>query len=257
MTYLYPRLLNGRARTLFGEFASIEAPRQLVGRAGLHDDAAVYAATGGTRVPADQLRSLQGGVRALASLHGYPDRGERAVEFDVSLARLLHESMDVAPAEAASRDLWAFFALVLLPDVAYWRFPSPPGDRILNTDITRHVFGRLWWRAELVHDVELADPYEALGVLGEADFDQVYARRAAIGASPRVVRSLLFVWRELRNDGALATVSDRDAFRRTLMGILRIVPFLSLNAISDDVLRAELRRSALTAIDEQKHDQGT
>uniref|UniRef100_UPI003FA793CD DUF6339 family protein n=1 Tax=Streptomyces sp. GSL17-113 TaxID=3115365 RepID=UPI003FA793CD len=91
------------------------------------------------------------------------------------VAAALHTNMRLVPAEAASGDVWAFLALVLLPDVAYWRYPKPPGDRILGTDLTRHVFGRMWWRAQLVHSSDDPDPYAALEILGEAAFDQIYA----------------------------------------------------------------------------------
>lgn len=252
MSYLYPRLIGGRAQELFDEFAALPSPDALVERASTHDDSAVYIATGGARVPVEKLSALSTAVRELARGHGFPHRAQRAVDFDVALARLLHRSMEVMPAEAAAREMWAFLSLVLLPDVAYWRFPAPPRDRVMHTDITRHVFGRLWWRADLIHDPTHDDPYRALGILGEADFDQVYARRAQIGASPTIVRNLLLVWGELRESGELRLVNDREAFRRTLMVLRRIVPFLSLNALDDAALVGELRRVARQAIEQTR-----
>lgn len=248
MSVLYPRLLRGRIDALFEEYSSTVSPAELTARASVHDDAAVYVATGGTRVPPERLTGLATSVRDLARQHGYPYEATRTTEFDVALARLLHGSMDIAPAEAASREVWAFLSLVLMPDVAWWRYPNPPGDRVKNTDITRHVFGRLWWRAELVYDTSLADPYEALTVLGEADFDQVYARRAQIGASPKIVRNLLLVWGSLRDSGELDDVNEREAFRSMLTQLRRVVPFLSLNALDDDALVAELDRTARQAV---------
>ncbi|MFE6970950.1 DUF6339 family protein [Isoptericola sp. NPDC057653] len=248
MSTLYPRLLGSRVRALFAELSEASSAADLVARATTHDDAAIYVATGGTRAPAERLTTLADSVRSLARLHGYPDDARRTTEFDVALARLLHMTMDLAPAEAASREMWAFLSLDLLPDVAYWRFPHPPGDRVMNTDITRHVFGRLWWRAALVHDPTLEDPYEALAILGEADFDHVYARRAQIGASPKIVRNLLLVWRELRSRRELEGINERDAFRSMLVLLRRVVPFLSLNALDDAALTTELERTARQAI---------
>lgn len=255
MSMLYPRLLGSRIRSLFAEYAAIGSPAELLARSATHDDAAIYVATGGTRVPTERLATLAESLRELARQHGYPDAVQRTTEFDVTVARFLHRTMDVAPAEAASREMWAFISLVLLPDVAYWRFPDPPDDRIMNTDITRHVFGRLWWRAELVHDTSLDDPYDALMILGEADFDHVYARRARIGASPKIVRNLLLVWRDLRGRGELDEVNDREAFRAMLVLLGRVVPFLSLNALDDDALVTELERTARQAIAAQRVEQ--
>ena len=252
MTHLYPRLLSSRGRALFEEFKGITSPDDLRAHASNHDDSAIYIATGGTRVSPEQLDSLASAVRQLAEVHRHPYKPHWQSPFDVKLAKLLHSSMDVSPAEAASREMWSFLSMILLPDIAYWRFPSPPQDRVINTDITRHVFGRLWWRAELIHDPEDADPYDALTILGEADFDHVYARRAQIGASPKIVRNLLRVWRDLRSSGELSEVNDREAFRGTLVILRRLVPFLSLNAIDDEDLAGELRRTALQAIAEQR-----
>lgn len=257
MSMLYPRLLGSRIRSLFAEYAAVRSSTELVARSTTHDDSAVYVATGGTRVPTKRLATLADSVRELARQHGYPDVAQRTTEFDIALARLLHRTMEVAPAEAASREMWAFLSLILLPDVAYWRFPNPPGDRVMNTDITRHVFGRLWWRAALVHDTTLDDPYDALTILGEADFDHVYARRARIGASPKIVRNLLRVWRDLRERGELNDVNGREAFRATLVLLGRVVPFLSLNALDDEALVTELERTARQAIATQRVEQPT
>lgn len=255
MTTLYPRLLGSRAQDLFHEYSAVRSPVELELHARTSDDSAVFVATGGARVAQDALAGLATAVRELAGKHGYPHRPDGTTEFDVTLARLLHRQLDVAPSEAASREMWAFLSLVLLPHVAYWRFPNPPKDRVMHTDITRHVFGRLWWRAELVHDPELDDPYEALGILGEADFDQVYARRWQVGASPKIVRNILLAWRDLRADGELDDVNSRDVFRETLKALLRLVPFLSLNALDDEALVREFRRTALHVIAGQRATQ--
>ncbi|MFD0687985.1 DUF6339 family protein [Actinomadura fibrosa] len=136
---------------------------------------------------------------------------------DLRLARVLHSDMDVVPAEAAYGDVWAFLALVLLPDVAYWRYPNPPGDRVLGTDFTRHVFGRMWWRAQLVHSARDSDPYAALNVLGEAAFDQIYARRKALGGSPHLVRGILRVCNALDLRG----LEERQILRNLLMRLAK------------------------------------
>src|SRR5690606_13009933 len=159
----------------------------------------------------------------------------------------LHSTMQLDPAEAASRDVWAFLALVLLPDVAYWRYPKPPGERVLGIDLTRHVFGRLWWRAHLVYSPGTDDPYAALKILGESAFDQIYGRRTSLGNSPYLVKSILRVWDGLELDG----VNERDALRDFLQRLLRLTPFVSFESPTPDALEAELRdvaREAITAV---------
>ncbi|MEU6549733.1 DUF6339 family protein [Streptomyces sp. NPDC046915] len=249
MSFLYPRLLAEQARPLFEEYWHL-APADLSRRVALTHDSAVYVATGGDRVPSGQLRELREGVLELAKRAGFPDDSDRArnAEFDLRLAALLHAEMGMVPAEAAARDVWAFLALVVLPDVAFWRYPQPPKDRVLGTDLTRHVFGRLWWRAQLVRAPEESEPYRALEILGEAAFDQIYARRTALGGSPHLVRAILRVWKDLDLTG----LNERETLRDFLKRLLRLAPFVLFDGIEEHALDGELRAVAQESVDAQR-----
>lgn len=238
MALLYPRLLADRAKVLHDEYRNCPIA-ELTRHAATRHNAAVYVATGGDRVSEAGLSDLRERVVALAREAGFPQLPSRSAlaRFDLALAPALHTGMNLAPAEAAAGDVWAFLSLVLLPDVAHWRFPRPPRDRVLASDLTRHVFGRLWWRAQLVHDLAAKRPYEALEILGEAAFDQIYARRKALGGSPHLVSAILRVWNSLSFEG----VRERDVLRDFLKRLLRLAPFVVFEALSRDELDRELR----------------
>lgn len=238
MGFLYPRLLSGHAKPMHKAYRHLTLA-ELTSRASTAHEAAVYVATGGDRISPQMLLELREKIVALAQEAGFPGEStrERRGGFDLHLAALLHTDMRMAPAEAASGDVWAFFALVLLPDVAYWRYPKPPGDRVLGTDITRHVFGRLWWRAHLVSSHEDPGSYAALKVLGEAAFDQIYARRKALGGSPHLVKAILRVWAGLDLRGP----DEREILRDFLKRLLRLAPFVLFDALDDESLDNELR----------------
>ncbi|MEU1442859.1 DUF6339 family protein [Streptomyces mirabilis] len=249
MSFLYPRLLAEQARPLFEEYRGLPLA-ELAGRVAFAHESAVYVATGGDRVHGARLQELRAGVLDLAERAGFPDDSDRArnSEFDLRLAALLHAEMGMVPAEAASRDVWAFLALVLLPDVAFWRYPQPPRDRVLGTDLTRHVFGRLWWRAQLIRSSDALEPYGALKILGEAAFDQIYARRAALGGSPHMVRAILRVWKELDLTG----LNERETLRDFLKRLLRLAPFVLFDGIEEHALDHELRAVARESVDAQR-----
>lgn len=249
MSLLYPRLLPQQARRLYEEYRDLSIT-ELAERVAYTHPSAVFVATGGDRVAAGRLKELRRAVVALAEHAGFPHSSDRArnAEFDLGLAALLHAEMGMVPAEAASRDVWAFLALAVLPDVAYWRYPRPPRDRVLGTDLTRHVFGRLWWRAQLVRSSDAPDAYDALKILGEAAFDQIYARRAALGGSPHLVRAILRVWNDLNLQG----LNERDTLRDFLKRLLRLAPFVLFDGIEDDALDDELRAVAQESIDAQR-----
>ncbi|WP_062467228.1 DUF6339 family protein [Demequina maris] len=225
-------------------------PEDLESRFTTRHDSAVFVATGGDRISEAELRALRAAVVELSRAAGYPRNlaGNEAVEYDRHLAVLLHSHAGLVPAEAASRDLWAFLALCLLPDVAFWRFPTPPIDRVLGTDLTRHVFGRLWWRAQLVADPDLPDPYGALEILGEAAFDQIYARRTALGGSPALVQGILATWDERRRQGDFEGLVERDVLRDYLKRLLRLGSFVAFDALDQDAMRVELAAVADEAI---------
>ncbi|CAM5270380.1 hypothetical protein SALBM217S_01037 [Streptomyces griseoloalbus] len=246
MGFLYPRLLAEQARPLFREYRELTVT-ELASRVDVTHESAVYVATGGDRVPESRLKELREGVLDLARRAGFPDDSDRArnAEFDLALAAFLHSETGTVPAEAAARDVWAFLALVLMPDVAFWRYPQPPGDRILGTDLTRHVFGRRWWRAQLVRAPEDPEPYHALHILGEAAFDQTYARRAALGGSPHLVRAILRVW----NAVDLTGLKKRETLQDFLKRLLRLAPFVLFDGIDERALDDELRAVAQEAVD--------
>ncbi|GHH48321.1 DUF6339 family protein [Lentzea cavernae] len=241
MSRLYPRLLSWHAKSLYADYRELGLP-ELTARHDTTHLSAVFVATGGDRVGAPELAELRAKVVALATEAGYPGEPDQSARsrFDLALARMLHGEMGLVPAEAASGDVWAFLSLVLLPDVAYWRYPGPPRDRVQASDITRHVFGRLWWRAHLVHDPSEQDPHSALTILGEAAFDQIYARRRALGGSPYLVKAILRVWGGLDRGGA----NEREVLRDFLKRLLRLAPFMCFEAMEDRHLDAELSRAA-------------
>ncbi|MGN9786000.1 DUF6339 family protein [Nonomuraea sp. ZG12] len=241
MGILYPRLLIGQARPMHEEYRKLRVDA-LTHQAATSHDSAVYVATGGDRVSEAKLRDLRQLAVDLAKESGFPNEANRDLRaaFDLRIGAALHSEMGLVPAEAASGDVWAFFALVLLPDVAYWRYPVPPGDRVLGTDLTRHVFGRMWWRAQLVHSSEDSDPYVALKILGEGAFDQIYARRRALGNSPHLVKAILRLWSGLDLTGFV----ERDVLQDFLKRLLRLTPFVLFESLSDQALDTELRTAA-------------
>jgi len=231
VSVLYPRLLDQTARELHEQYivAKIE---DLQRKAAYRHPSAVFTATGGQRVGTEQLADLRDAVVRAAADTGFPVQGGKRehAEFDLRVARLLHEKSGLVPAEASVRSAWAFLALVLLPDVTYWRFPSAPGDRVLATDITRHVFGRLWWRAHLLEDPDSSgDRYELLQTFGESAFDQIFARRRALGGSRPLIRALARTWPSLSLHG----LSERAVLREVLKRFRRLGTLIDFEALDD------------------------
>ncbi|MFD3939039.1 DUF6339 family protein [Streptomyces sp. NPDC058611] len=249
MAYLYPRLLPKAAVSLRDECLG-RAVEELRERAGVSHSALFYAATGGMRLPQQRLRALRESLVGSAIDRGYPASPARrqAAAFDIAAAEILHRESGIIPAEAVAGDLWAFLSLVVMPDVAAWRFPDLHRDRVLGTDVTRHVFGRLWWRAHLLHDegADREDLYAALSVLGEAAFDQIYARRTSIGGSPHLVRAIVRTWEDV--DVSHGDVAERVLLRDFLKRVRRLNAFISFDSLPAESLAEELQTLVVESV---------
>jgi len=241
MTTLFPRLPPGPARRLFDELRSLSI-EQLQARGFTEHPATVYTPIGGERATDQKMQQIRDDLQHIAVDAGYP--GPPSIEtraaFDIAVARYLHGETGIVPAEAGSRDggVWAHLALVTAPHIAFWRFPDPPGDRVLGTDLTRHVFARMWWRAHLVCDQAdpTGDPYQSLTVLGEAGIDQMLARRRLLGQSPHLFRAVLRVWSTIDR----GELTERALLQDFLKRLLRLFPFLSFEALSEEQLESQL-----------------
>jgi hypothetical protein len=237
VSVLYPRLLDAAARELHRQ-SSRSTLEQLQDRAAFGHRSAVFAATGGRRVTEDELHDLRSRIVKAAEHAGFPGEGGRAdrAAFDLEVAQLLHERSGLVAAEASVRSIWAFMALVLLPDVSYWRYPRPPADRVMGTDITRHVWGRLWWRAHLLASPSRVERYRLLDAFGEAAFDQVFARRRSLGGSRTLVRALAQTWPTVERGG----VNDRQLLRDVLKRLLRLSAVVDFEALDESELQGQI-----------------
>jgi len=240
MNRLFPRLLPSATSSRFRRLQEVgpEPPRD--GEVPSVAEA-VYAATGGTRTTPPELLDIRSAILRLALAYGYPHphvRG-RATRFDAELAAYLHASLRMTPGEAAQRQVWSYFGLVLVPDVCAWRFPPNDArgyldDRFIGADLTRHTMSRLWLRAHLLHEPDSDDPYGLVGVLGEADMDQVLARRLDVAATPALVREVVRAYR----DDPVSDLgpSSREILRDSLKRLMRLSAFTNLDGLSQPAL---------------------
>lgn len=242
---LYPRLLDHAARALHKQHMQ-STLHDLQGAFAFSHPSAVFAPTGGERVSPERLEELRDRIVKAAQEAGFPGEGRRRdrMDFDLEVARLLHQKTGLVAAEAAVRPIWAFLALVVLPDVSYWRYPRPPVDRVLATDITRHVWGRLWWRAHLLARPGEVGRYDLLGAFSEAAFDQIFARRAMLGGSRSLVRALAETWPSLDRGG----LAERDLLRDVLKRLRRAAAVVEFDALDIAELRRQVAAEAAASI---------
>lgn len=231
-TFVYPRLPLADASTLLAQLRDQSLSELRQGASLSHPSADYYPTA--ARVLPDRLRELTGVVRCKADDLGFPGPCRQVDQrrFDVAMPALLHQYMRIVPADAANGDVWSFLTLVVLPDVAFWRFPNPPDVRLLGRP--RNVFRRYWWRAHVLG----AEDGGLAARLGEDQHVQIEERRAAIGGNPPLARALartvLAFCKE--NPGVGLEPLMREAAKR----LVRLTPFVCFEALPEEGLDAQI-----------------
>jgi len=153
---------------------------------------------------------------------------------------------NLSTSEAGFGDVWSFLALVLVPNVVWWRAAGSTNiERFVATDITRHTLARLWWRAQLF-TWGLEDPEEGWAIwsqseIGEAELDQIQTRRGGYGRSPRAFRSLVKVYPAIAQLADQAGINRRTLWRQSyLRWVLRLGAFTDFAGMPEADLQEDL-----------------
>jgi hypothetical protein len=201
-----------------------------------------YAATGGVRVTSAEVAALVGALRAAATEFGYPTHSDDAerIGFDRAAAEVLFNGTDLTTVEAAHRGVWNFIALVAAPDLVQWRFGRNNVERWIATDLTRHMFSRLWWQA-LTFAVPRDDgrtDYALLRGLSESDLNQITERRSLAG-NPRLAQAIARLIITGGND-----ISRRSLLRDLTPRLRRRLAFIDFAVLTDEQLDDHIRALA-------------
>ncbi|MEV1320059.1 hypothetical protein AB0J14_28735 [Micromonospora arborensis] len=240
--HVYPRLPAHIAEQLLTAYTG----RDLVELRRLSttaDPRTTWYPTAPYRVPEDDLRALQQTVRAIATEAHWPAPLSKTsgTAFDRLLAPALYRQMTIVPADAASEEVWSFLSLVLLPDIALWRWPNPlrrPGyERIIGRP--RNVFRRLWTR---IHSLG-----EDLGAQLYEDEAVAILERPTLGAHPRVARAITHAHLTTAGEAGSART---DILRITARRLRRLAVVVSLESLDDAQLADLVRRYTKEAIDQ-------
>jgi hypothetical protein len=242
---LFPRLPNRYALEVYAEQAVL-TPDQIEGAAAHR--LMIWPATGADRIGEADLLAIRDRLLEVVQSHGYPAPLSRSAQngVDIDLAQALWGTTDLAPAEAGFPDVWSFLALVLVPEIVWWRASGSTNvERFVASDLTRHTLARLWWRAQLF-TWGLDDPNDGWELwrtspIGEAELDQIQTRRGGYGRSPRAFRALVETYPTVVALADEQGVDRRRFWRQAFLPwILRLGAFLNLAGMPETQLREDM-----------------
>lgn len=229
----YPRLPSAVAKALLQEQRELPVDDLGRGIVTFHPKQEWHP-TVPTRVTTDALSKLRSVVLDISYAHGFPEQQPRGglTQFDRELALYLNEQMNLVPAEAAVGGVWSFISLVLLPDVAAWRYPDRNRQRFIGSDVmigssNRHVFGRLWARAYIFGP-------DLLPRLIEDNFEGIFGR-PVFGGNVRVARAIAATM--IRVITERRVTNSQELLRDALKRLRRLAYIVSFNGLDGDELR--------------------
>jgi hypothetical protein len=158
---------------------------------------------------------------------------------DAAVSKALHDGLSGKMTVGAAGDtqIWTALALAVLPNYIRWRWVGrvkKPEDRVSVR--SRHMLGRLWWRAQMAFDSKRTDAYELLA-MKEQFWNQV-EERTSVYQEPNLVRDIM------------AEAARRDMSRNQLSAAMKAIRAQrSYSCLT--VLPPALRRAAIAkAFDE-------
>lgn len=228
ITY-FPRISDSVATAIIAEMLHSQI-EELSAQAASQHPMVTYYETSVSRVEQKTLEDLRERILDIAEHHGFPSQISKngVANFDREVARALDSMLDLIPAEAANDEVWNFLTLVLLPDIAKWRFPNTKNSLDFERwkGGHRNVFRKLWWR-EAVLGSELNSQIgedESVGVM----------ERPGLSSSPALARAL--VRAHLATHSAAIGISRSDFMRMALVNVRRHLPLLEFESFEETEL---------------------
>lgn len=235
--FSHPRLGMGDAIAIVGGMHGKDI-ESIHLNSGLDHPKAYPPAVGRPLASREYLADLRRGVVRIARDFGFPYRTDqkspRLSEFDAALGNFLLESLKITPAEAGVDEIWNFLTLVLLPDIAAWRYPNRKNvadfDRWIGK--RRNVLRKAWWRAYCLGP--------ELNLLIGEDEGVAVMERPTFGANPSLARAIVSTHLERYTESSAAR---SDLLRVAMVQLGRLVSILNLDCLGSEDMQAVVDRA--------------
>jgi len=258
MSTLIPQLPDIAALPILAEMALKTAPFSLDLGNELRHSKAYVMPSGGLPVEDAALQQLRELIFSAARHHGFPETRPRSfLGFEYQVAEILAswEPLwidDIPSGESMRNACWTFLTVVVLPDVALWRWPpSPRGEtdkawrgRMLGGG--RNAFQRIHRRVlSLDREPTHPDRWGLIRELREDDFSNIL-ERPSLGSNPHVAVCLAEEYLAMRERLSTASAEIQTRVYREATKDLRaygVVQALDLLTRAD--LEALIRQTFL------------
>ena len=271
MSWLFPQIPRPHAEQLIEAFNADPTNRRF---SGFDHPQRFYQASGGDRLPDRELQLARDAILAIAEKSGFPNQPptstrnldyakfEAAVaEWFAGWAALEIESPGVT-AETTRRDWWTYLTLIVLPDVACWRWVSETQGNLLKHERFmgggRNTFQRIHRRVLcLDRGTDHPDRFGLIRELKEDDFSAIL-ERPSLSSSPRIARIIseeLLLMRARLSEAGWGLSKQQSVYRQAIKALCAYGIVTVFDVLEDSQLQDVVRESFLQYEIRLKRDQ--
>ena len=261
MRQLIPQIPAGVAEPLLAQLA-LSPSTELDPGDELRYPQAITQPTGGLPISGTLLKELRAAIVSAARNHGFPEsRPTSFLRFELEVVEVLAAwsplwNAEGAPSgEALRNECWSFITMVVLPDVALWRWPANGGEdgsgsrswkgRMLGGP--RNAFQRIFRRVMcLDRGTEHPDRWGLIRELQEDDFSAIL-ERPGLSSNRKIAVCLGEEYLAMKQRLNRLSAGDRqDVYRQATKTIRAYSVVQPLDLMSDEnmmaVIQAAFRR---------------
>jgi len=270
VSWLFPQIPRPDAEQLIDLFNADPASRRF---SGLEHPQRFYQASGGDRLPDDELEVARAAIRAIAKKSGFPDqpptssRNQAYASFEAAVAEwfagwvVLDVERPGITAETTRRDWWSYLTLVVLPDVACWRWVSETQGNLLKHERFlgggRNTFQRIHRRVLcLDRGTDHPDRFGLIRELKEDDFSAIL-ERPSLSSSPRIARMIaeeLLLMRARLSEAGWGLGQQQSVYRQAIKALCAYGIVTVFDLLDDAQLQDVVRESFLQCEMKLKRD---
>ena len=261
MSWLFPQISRPDAEQLIELFNADPANRCF---SGVEHPQRFYQASGGDRLPDEELKDARAAILAIAEKSGFPDqppsstRNQDYAKFEAAVAEWFAGwlALDVerpgVAAETSRRDWWSYLTLVVLPDVACWRWVSETQGNLLKHERFlgggRNTFQRIHRRVLcLDRGTDHPDRFGLIRELKEDDFSAIL-ERPSLSSSPRIARMIaeeLLLMRARLSEAGWGLGQQQPVYRQAIKDLCAYGIVTVFDLLDDAQLKDVVRESFL------------
>ena len=190
MIYLLPQIQDFTANKLIDLFIE----KSSVGKLNPEYKERFYTATGGQRIPIDYLLDLRRSILNCANKYNFPNKQKSFLDFEYEVAEIffnwpylwIDQNNKEPNGEALRNNFWSYITIILMPDIAVWRWPIPSENASkkswevrMKGGGTRNTFQRIFRRLisfDKGKEYQLHERLNLIKGLNEDEFQAIIER---------------------------------------------------------------------------------